>query len=135
MARFGNINQQTADSPNASAVPEVLGLVPTWSFLRHHTFQQNKNKLQENGCCICNDTATKSMWLGCGHKNKLTGNEDCGCINGALVFIIRGQIIWPRFHSTAQNLERKKKWRQAEQNELSHIIFLNRKREVKSNEW
>ena len=72
-----------ADPPQVSEVSEVQGLVPTSSVVtpspkkRHHTFKQNGNNVKENGCRICNETATKSMWLGCGHKNKLTGREDC----------------------------------------------------------
>ena len=67
-----------ADPPQVSEVSEVQGLVPTSSVgtpspKKHHTFKQNGNNVQENGCRICNETATKSMWLGCGHKNKLTG--------------------------------------------------------------
>ena len=72
-----------ADPPQVSEVSEVQGLVPKSSVVtaspkkHHHTFKQNGNNMQENECCICNETATKSMWLGCGHKNKLTGREDC----------------------------------------------------------
>ena len=72
-----------ADPQQVSEVFEVQGLVPTPSVVtpspkkRHHTFNQNGNNVKENGCCICSETATKSMWLGCGHKNKLTGREDC----------------------------------------------------------
>ena len=72
----------TADPLQVSEVSKVQGLVPTSSVLtlspkeRHHTFKQNGNKVQENGCRICNKTATKSMWISCGHKNTLTGRKD-----------------------------------------------------------
>ena len=68
-----------ADPPQVSEVSEVQGLVPTSSIVtlfpkkRHHIFKPNGNNVQESGCHICNKTATKSMWLGYGHKNNLTG--------------------------------------------------------------
>ena len=119
MARFGNINQQTQQIHHK--YQKYLNLNPTSSVVkpspkkRHHTFQQNGNKVQEKGCHICNETATKSMWLGCGHKNKLTGRDDCSywvhqwCIG--LYYKRVANLATPRFHSTAHNTERKSKGR------------------------
>ena len=93
------------------ALPPTPVLVTPIPEKRHHTFQQNGKKVQENSCCTCNEAATKSMWLEHGHKDKLNGRKDCShwVINGELSSIARKQTTWSRPHSSPQNMARKNK--------------------------
>ena len=97
--------------PVLPPTPVVVTPIPE---KHHHTFQQNEQngkKVQENSCCTCNEAATKPMWLECDHKDKLNGRKDCShwVINGALSSIARKQTLWPRSHSSPQNMARKNK--------------------------
>ena len=47
---------------------------------RHVMVPSNIKHLQNfnsNECRICRETGEKSLWIGCSHKNKLSGTQDC----------------------------------------------------------
>ena len=46
---------------------------------RHTTVPNSKHQepVNSNECRICGETGEKSFWIGCSHKNKLSGRQDC----------------------------------------------------------
>ena len=66
---------------------------------RHVTVPNSKHfeNVNSNECRICGETGEKSFWIGCSHKNKLSGRQDCNywvhqwCIG-------LSQKIWWRSH-------------------------------------
>ena len=54
---------------------------------RHRVIQRKKSSYNENACRVCYLTHNDTFWIGCGHKNKLNGKQDCNywvhqcCIN------------------------------------------------------
>ena len=46
---------------------------------RHVTVPNSKHfeNVNSNECRICGETGEKSFWIGCSHKNKLSGRQDC----------------------------------------------------------
>ena len=83
------------------APPQLLTANPIIaSPQKRHVAVPNSKHLENvnsNECRICRETGEKSFWIGCSHKNKLSGRQDCNywvhqwCIG-------LSQKIWWRSH-------------------------------------
>ena len=66
---------------------EALPQLPTANSIvashqkRHTAVSNSKHQepVNSNECSICGETGEKSFWIGCSHKNKLIGRQDCNC--------------------------------------------------------
>ena len=63
------------------APPQLLTANPIIaSPQKRHVAVPNSKHLENvnsNECRICRETGEKSFWIGCSHKNKLSGRQDC----------------------------------------------------------
>ena len=66
---------------------------------RHVAVPNSKHleNVNSNECRICRETGEKSFWIGCSHKNKLSGRQDCNYwVHQWCIWL--SQKIWRRSH-------------------------------------
>ena len=81
-----NINSATTSSSQVNDEVVVAQVTPSPAKC-HRVIPREKNSNNENACRVCHLTHSDTFWIGCGHKNKISGKQDCNywvhqwCIN------------------------------------------------------